>query len=89
MQASRKTPPKAVARRRLDVGREVERHLPLVGEPRTERASGDWGPKNPDPGRVGEVGPVGGAVARAADRRRRPDVGRDVDRDAMVDEAVE
>ena len=40
-------------------------------------------------GPVGEVGPVGGAVARAADRRRRPDVGRDVDRDAMVDEAVE
>ena len=51
--------------------------------------AGTGAPKKPDPGRVGEVGPVGGAVARAADRRRRPDVGRDVDRDAMVDEAVE
>ena len=34
------------------------------------------------------VGPLGGAVARADDRRRREDVGRGVDRDAMKMKSV-
>ena len=40
-------------------------------------------------GPVGAEGPGGGAVTRADDRRRREDVGRVVDWDTMLDEAVE